>query len=161
MTPHLNDNIFYLTMLRASATEQQGKDTYTWMDPNHVIFLLNAIDAKDAEIARLRKAVDGLLIEVDGPPPYDTVARIALARAALNGSPELTVEDQQPLEPTLCELTVEDHQPLEPNAEASCLLMHCADFFAATLATADLRAWEALLTYLPEEAAEAIRGREP
>jgi hypothetical protein len=54
--------------------------------------------------------------------------------AALNGPPAPAVEDQQ---------------PLEPNAEASRLLMQCADFFAATLATADLRAWKALLTYLP------------
>jgi hypothetical protein len=47
---------------------------------------------------------------------------------------------------------VEDQQPLEPNAEASLLLMECADFFAATFATADVRAWEALLTYLPAHA---------
>ena len=42
---------------------------------------------EDENRRRLRAALEGLLIEVDGPPPYDTQGRVAAARAALAAEP--------------------------------------------------------------------------
>jgi hypothetical protein len=42
------------------------------------------------------------------------------------------------------------------NSKASAMLMDCADYFAATLAVADPRAWEHLLVYAPLEIKEKL-----
>jgi hypothetical protein len=48
MSDHPADNVLYLVQLRASAIEQKNKDTYTWMDPRHVLNLLDLIDKLEA-----------------------------------------------------------------------------------------------------------------
>ena len=53
------DNASYLTMVRASAIEQRGKNTYTWMDPSHVLSLLDLIDAQHTALRQARAKAKG------------------------------------------------------------------------------------------------------
>lgn len=48
-------------------------------------------------------------------------------------------------------MTADDKSTTANNQEASRLLMEAADFFAATLASADPQAWSAVLTYAPQD----------
>jgi hypothetical protein len=68
---------------------------------------------------------------------------------------ELDELAQQFMEPLELETDPQVRQQMH-DSKISSMLMDCADYFAATLAVADPRAWEHLLVYAPPEIKEKL-----